>query len=67
MLHWHLGRVPRALFYVYIARARLCFNCFKELTHERLVKACPFQSITRPSTSASWVDDSGQYPTQMLQ
>ena len=42
-------------FILHIARARLCFNCFKELTHERLVKAYPFQNITHPSTSASWV------------
>ena len=29
-------------FILRIARARPCFNCFKELTHERLVKAYPF-------------------------
>ena len=28
-----------------IGRARPCFNYFKELTHECLVKAYPFQSI----------------------
>ena len=40
-----------------IARARPCFNCFKELTHECLaiVKAYPFQSITHPATSSSRV------------
>ena len=30
-------------FILHIARARSCFNCFKELTHECLVKAYPFQ------------------------
>ena len=35
--------------------ARPCFNCFKELTRECLVKGCLFQSITRPSTSSSQV------------
>ena len=30
-------------FILHIARARPCFNCSKELTHERLVKAYPFQ------------------------
>ena len=32
-------------FIVCIARARLCFNCFKELTYEQLVKAYPFQVL----------------------
>ena len=39
-------------FILCIARARPCFNCFKELTHERLVKAYPFQSINRPPMSS---------------
>ena len=34
-----------ALFYIYIARAGPCFNCFKELTHEHLIKAYPFQPL----------------------
>ena len=38
-----------------IARARPCFNCFKEFTHEHLVKTYPFQSISCPSTSSSQV------------
>ena len=42
-------------FILRIARARPCFNCFKELTYEHLVKAYPFQSITCPLTSSSWV------------
>ena len=42
-------------FILHIARARPYFNCFKELTHECLVKAYLFQSITRPSTSSSQV------------
>ena len=29
------------------------FNCFKELTHEHLVKAFPFKSVTSSSTSSS--------------
>ena len=33
--------MPSALFYV--ARARPCFNHFKELTHKCLVKAYPFK------------------------
>ena len=36
-------------------KARPCCNCFKELTHECLVKAYPFQSITHPSTSSSCI------------
>ena len=31
-------------FILCIARARPCFNCFKELTHERLVEG-PFQVL----------------------
>ena len=33
-------------FILHIARARdrVCFNCFKEHTHEGLVKAYPFQA-----------------------
>ena len=42
-------------FILRIARARPCYNGFKELTRERLIKAYPFQSITRPSTLASQV------------
>ena len=42
-------------FILCIARARPCFNCFKELAHEHLVKAYPLQSITHPSTSSSQV------------
>ena len=43
-------------FILRIARARPCFNCFKEYTHECLVKAYPFQvHITHPSTFPSWV------------
>ena len=38
-----------------VQQARSCFNCFEELTHEHLVRAYPFQSITRPSTLSSWV------------
>ena len=38
-------------FILHIARARAFFNCLKELTHEHLGKAYPFQSITHPSTS----------------
>ena len=44
----------QVLYIICIAKARPCFNCFKELTHECLVKAYPFQNIT-PSTSSSWV------------
>ena len=29
-------------FVLYISRARPCFNCFKELTHERLLKLTHF-------------------------
>ena len=37
-----------------IARARPCFSYFKEITHERLVKAYPFQVLaTRSLTSSS--------------
>ena len=32
-------------FILCIARARPCFNCFKELTHKCLVKAYPFQVL----------------------
>ena len=32
-------------FILHIARARLCFNCFKKLAHERLVKAYLFQLL----------------------
>ena len=32
-------------FILHIARARPCFNCFKEFTHERLVKAYLFQLL----------------------
>ena len=39
---------PSALF-LRIARAKSCFNCFKELTHERLVNTYPFRSITESS------------------
>ena len=42
-------------FILCIARARPCFNCFKELAHEHLVKAYLLQSITHPSTSSSQV------------
>ena len=38
-----------------IAIGKPCFNCFKELTYERLVKAYLFQSIIQPSTSSSQV------------
>ena len=41
-VHWVL--------FLRITQARSCFNCFKELTDEHLVKAYPFQSITHPST-----------------
>ena len=41
-------------FILCMARARPCFNCFKELTHECLIKAYPFQ-ITCPLTSSSRV------------
>ena len=47
-----LSRQCTECFILCIAQARPCFNCFKELTYERLVKAYPFQSITRPSTSS---------------
>ena len=40
-------------FILCIARARSCFNCFKELIHECLVKAYLFQSITRLSILSS--------------
>ena len=36
-----------AKYYLRIARARPFFKCFKEVTHERLVKAFPFQTITQ--------------------
>ena len=42
-------------FILHIANVRLCFNCFKEFTHECLVKAYLFQSITHPSTLLSRV------------
>ena len=32
-------------FILHIATARPCFNCFKELTHEHLVKAYLFQVL----------------------
>ena len=38
-----------------IARARACFNCFKELTHKLLVKAYPFSLLPRLSTLSSQV------------
>ena len=55
MFHWHRGSIATKYFILCIARARPCFNCFKELTHEYLVNAYLFQSITHPSTSSSWV------------
>ena len=42
-------------FVLRIGRARPCFNCFNELTHERLVKAYLLQCISRPSTFSSQV------------
>ena len=43
------------LYFMYIGRARPCFNCFKEVIHECLVKVYLFQSIARPSTLSSRV------------
>ena len=42
-------------FILHIATARPCFNCFKELTHEHLVKAYRFQLFTHPLTLSSRV------------
>ena len=42
-------------FILRIGRDRPCFNCFKELIHERLVKAYRFQSIACPLTLSSQV------------
>ena len=33
--------VRRGLYFMYSKSYRPCFNCFKELTHERLIKAYP--------------------------
>ena len=40
-------------FILCMARAKLCFNCYKEFTHEHLFKVYPFQ--VRITHSASWV------------
>ena len=53
-------------FILCIARARPCFNCFKELTHERLVEG-PFQVLPIRQLCRLGLDNSGRYPTQMLQ
>ena len=39
------SRQHAVCFILHIARARPCFNCFKELTHECLVNAYPFQPL----------------------
>ena len=44
-----------------ITRARPCFNCFKEHTHERLVKAYPFQVLLIHQLRHLGYDDFGQY------
>ena len=43
------GEAECFIFYVAIARARPCYNCFKEFIHERLVNTYPFRSITESS------------------
>ena len=66
--HFHCGTLAAlALPNVRPVATRPCFNCFKELTHERLIKAYPFQVLPVCQLCHLGYDDSGQYPMQTLQ